>query len=92
MIIIRNPAHSRPLSQNVKRLMKESRASPYNPAVGKAGRTMADKDLAFCDSGLLCAGLRMMIMSVPPPLLHPPGLPSVSLRRSAPPAARPAGQ
>ena len=49
MIIIRNPAHSRPLSQNVKRLMKESRASPYNPAVVKAGRTMADKDLAFCD-------------------------------------------
>ena len=49
MSIIRNPAHSRPLSQNVKRLMKESRASPYNPAVVKAGRTMADKDLAFCD-------------------------------------------
>ena len=49
MIIIRNPAHSRPLSQNVKRLMKESRASPYNPAVVKAGRNMAAKDLAFCD-------------------------------------------
>ena len=49
MIIIRNPAHSRPLSQNVKRLMKESRASPYNPAVVKAGRNMADKDLVFCD-------------------------------------------
>ena len=49
MIIIRNPAHTRPLSRNVKRLMRESRASPQNPDVVKSGRTLGEKDLAFCD-------------------------------------------
>lgn len=46
---IRNPARSRPLSRNVKRLMKAARASPDNPNVVKAGRDMALKDLAYCD-------------------------------------------
>ena len=46
---IRNPARSRPLSRNVKRLMKATRASPDNPNVVKAGRDMALKDLAYCD-------------------------------------------
>lgn len=45
----RNPARSRPLSANVKRLMKAARASPENPNVVKAGRTLAVKDLVYCD-------------------------------------------
>ena len=49
MIIIRNPAHTRPLSNNVKHLMRESRASPQNPDVVKSGRTLGEKDMAFCD-------------------------------------------
>ena len=49
MIIIRNPAHTRPLSNNVKRLMRESRASPQNPDVVKSGRSLGEKDMAFCD-------------------------------------------
>lgn len=49
MIIIRNPARARPLSNNVKRLMRESRASPQNPDVVKSGRTLGEKDMAFCD-------------------------------------------
>ena len=49
MHIIRNPARSRPLSRNVRRLMKAARASPDNPDVVKAGRDMALKDLAYCD-------------------------------------------
>ena len=49
MIIIRNPAHTRPLSNNVKRLMRESRASPHNPNVVKSGRALGEKDMAFCD-------------------------------------------
>ena len=49
MIIIRNPAHTRPLSNNVKRLMRESRTSPQNPDVVKSGRALGEKDMAFCD-------------------------------------------
>jgi hypothetical protein len=49
VIIIRNPAHTRPLSNNVKRLMRESRASPQNPNVVKSGRALGEKDMAFCD-------------------------------------------
>ena len=49
MIIIRNPAHTRPLSNNVKRLMRESRASPQNHNVEKSGRALGEKDMAFCD-------------------------------------------
>ncbi len=45
----RNPARSRPLSANVRRLMKAARASPENPNVVKAGRTLAVKDLVYCD-------------------------------------------
>ena len=45
----RNPARSRPLSRNVKRLMKEARTSPENPNVVRADRSLAIKDLVFCD-------------------------------------------
>ena len=44
----RNPAKSRPLSANVKRLMRLSRASPKNTAVQKSGRQFSVKDLACC--------------------------------------------
>ena len=44
----RNPAKSRPLSANVKRLMRLSRASPRNNAVQKAGRLFSFKDPACC--------------------------------------------
>ena len=44
----RNPAKSRPLSANVKRLMRLSRASPKNEKVKKAGREFSVKDLACC--------------------------------------------
>ena len=49
MSTIRNPARSRPLSRNVRRLMKAARASPDNPRVVKVGRDMSVKDLAYCD-------------------------------------------
>lgn len=48
MYISRNPAKSRPLSANVKRLMRLARASPHNAAVIKFGRTFSIRDLAFC--------------------------------------------
>jgi len=44
-----NPARSRPLSRNVVRLMKESRASPQNPKVIKAARKMGPKEIAYCE-------------------------------------------
>ena len=44
----RNPAKSRPLSTNVKRLMRLSRASPENEKVKKSGRQFTVKDLACC--------------------------------------------
>lgn len=44
-----NPARSRPLSRNVVRLMKESRASPKNPKVIKAARRMGPKEIAYCE-------------------------------------------
>lgn len=71
MIIIRNPAHTRPLSRNVKRLMRESRASPYNPDIVKSGRTLGEKDLAFCDLQgciFMCAVDRGIDMSLFAPL------------------------
>ena len=71
MIIIRNPAHTRPLSRNVKRLMRESRASPNNPDVVKSGRTLGEKDLAFCDLQgciFMCAVDRGIDMSLFAPL------------------------
>ena len=71
MIIIRNPARARPLSNNVKRLMRESRASPQNPDVVKSGRTLGEKDLAFCDMQgciFMCAVDRGIDMSLFAPL------------------------
>ena len=45
----RNPARSRPLSRNVKRLMRMARESPPNGAVEKVGREFSMRDLAYCD-------------------------------------------
>ena len=44
----RNPAKSRPLSANVKRLMRLSRASPRDRNVVKVGREFSLRDLACC--------------------------------------------
>ena len=44
----RNPAKSRPLSTNVKRLMQLARASPQNPDVIKVSRPFTERDLAYC--------------------------------------------
>ena len=49
MYIARNPARSRPLSANVKRLMKMARESPLNPSVEKIEREFTARDLAYCD-------------------------------------------
>ncbi len=47
--IVRNPAKSRPLSSNVKRLMRLSRMEPQNPAVQKAERPILARDLMYCN-------------------------------------------
>ena len=44
----RDPAKSRPLSANVKRLMKLSRASPQNKSVIKVARNFTQRDLTYC--------------------------------------------
>ena len=44
----RNPAKSRPLSSNVKRLMRLARASPQNSQVIKVARQFTARDLAYC--------------------------------------------
>ena len=44
----RNPAKSRPLSANVKRLMRLARASPQNSQVIKVARTFTARDYAYC--------------------------------------------
>ena len=49
MISVKNPARSRPLSRNVKRLMKMARESPPNPSVEKIEREFSERDLAYCD-------------------------------------------
>ena len=49
MSVSRNPARSRPLSRNVKRLMKMARESPQNPNVSKIEREFTERDLAYCD-------------------------------------------
>lgn len=49
MLIAKNPARSRPLSRNVKRLMKMARESPLNPDVEKIQREFTERDLAYCD-------------------------------------------
>lgn len=47
--IARNPAKSRPLSPNVKRLMRLSRMEPLNPAVQKVRRSFQARDLMYCN-------------------------------------------
>ena len=49
MYIVKNPAKSRPLSANVKRLMKMAREAPLNPNVEKIEREFTARDLAYCD-------------------------------------------
>ena len=49
MYIVKNPAKSRPLSPNVRRLMKMARESPLNPNVEKIERAFTARDLAYCD-------------------------------------------
>ena len=49
MNMIRNPARSRPLSRNVKRLMKMARESPQNPDVQKSARNVTNHDRAYCE-------------------------------------------
>ena len=49
MYIVKNPAKSRPLSANVRRLMKMARESPLNPNVEKIEREFTARDLAYCD-------------------------------------------
>ncbi len=49
MSVIRNPARSRPLSRNVKRLMKMAREAPQNPNVAKIEREFTERDLVYCD-------------------------------------------
>lgn len=49
MNAIRNPARSRPLSRNVKRLMQMAREAPDNPEVEKIERNFTERDLAYCD-------------------------------------------
>ena len=44
----RNPAKSRPLSANVKRLMRLARASPQNESVIKYQRPFSARDVAYC--------------------------------------------
>ena len=44
----RNPAKSRPLSANVKRLMRLARASPANSSVIRVARPFSPRDLACC--------------------------------------------
>lgn len=46
---VKNPARSRPLSRNVRRLMKMARESPANPDVEKIEREFTARDLAYCD-------------------------------------------
>ena len=46
---VKNPARSRPLSRNVKRLMRMARESPLNPEVEKIERKFTERDLAYCD-------------------------------------------
>ena len=48
MYISRNPAKTRPLSPNVKRLMRLSRTSPQNDQVAITTRTFSEKDYFSC--------------------------------------------
>lgn len=49
MYTVKNPARSRPLSPNVRQLMKMARESPLNPNVEKIERDFTARDLAYCD-------------------------------------------
>lgn len=49
MSVIKNPAKSRPLSANVRRLMTRAREAPLNPDVQKIERIFSARDLAYCD-------------------------------------------
>ena len=49
MTYSRNPSRSRPLSPNVKRLMKMARESPENPAVIKIQRSLTARDYIYCN-------------------------------------------
>lgn len=46
---VKNPAKSRPLSANVRRLMRMARESPENPNVVKISRAFTERDIAYCD-------------------------------------------
>ena len=46
---VKNPARSRPLSRNVRRLMKMARESPESPEVEKIERELTARELAYCD-------------------------------------------
>ena len=48
MTTSRNPAKSRPLSANVKRLMRLERAAPRNPNVIKVERSFTSRDMTCC--------------------------------------------
>ena len=45
----KDPARSRPLSANVKRLMRASRMAPKNPDVVKMARNFEARDYVYCD-------------------------------------------
>lgn len=45
----KDPAKSRPLSANVKRLMKSARMLPHNPNVVKMARPFEARDYVYCD-------------------------------------------
>ena len=45
----KDPARSRPLSANVKRIMKAARMSPENPDVVKMARPFEARDYVYCD-------------------------------------------
>lgn len=50
MNIIKNPARCRPLSANVRRLMRMSRESPENPDVKRVEREFKERDRIYCDT------------------------------------------
>ena len=49
MNTIKNPARSRPLSRNVRRLMQMEREAPKDPSVKKVEREFAAREYAYCD-------------------------------------------
>ena len=49
MNTIKNPARSRPLSRNVRRLMLMEREAPKDPSIKKVEREFAAREYAYCD-------------------------------------------